>query len=115
MSAASWIASKLNRETAVVFTVFGLTGSTTVFLVRPTLKYIIQNSQLTSDIPPDASFTSGPNSYRALYVTVMSPTYTMLLISYGHLLGRGPYFTHFAFKMWSRLLPPSIRARWQPK
>ena len=49
----SWKENKL--EAAVVFCVFGVTGSTSVGLVRPALKYTIGL---------EGSFIEGPNSYR---------------------------------------------------
>eukprot|EP00759_Apiculatamorpha_spiralis_P027500 PhF_6_TR3029/c0_g1_i1/m.4512 len=111
-----WFMQQCNRETLLVFTIFGITGSTTVAVVRPCLHTIVQGTpMLASRIPEDASLYKGPNSYRVLYVTVMSPMYTALLVTVGTIFGRGPQFQKFAFKMWARFLPQSVRQRWQPK
>ena len=58
----SWKEDKL--EAAVAFTVFGVTGSTSVAVVRPALKHVTGI---------EGSLREGPNSYRITSILAVSP------------------------------------------
>lgn len=83
-------------------TVFAVTGSSTAFVVRP----------LVSDgLGLQGSFKDGPMSFRVVSLVAMMPIYSALLVTVGTLFGRHTFFKRFAVKMWSRLLPDSLKAK----
>jgi hypothetical protein len=59
-------------EAAVLFVVFGITGSSSVALVRPALKHTIGL---------EGSLMEGPNSYRVLSFILVSPIYACVLLT----------------------------------
>lgn len=83
-------------EWAIVFTVFGITGSTMSMWTRYFIKDIIG---------VQGSFTEGPWSYRLSYLLCSMPFYSCILVMVGTLFGRQVYFFNFARKMWSRFIP----------
>jgi hypothetical protein len=85
-----WRESKV--EAAVLFTVFGITGSSTMFLVRPALK--------TFGI--EGSMIDGPNSYRVISFLTITPIYITILTTLGTISGRHRFFANQATKMLSR-------------
>lgn len=90
----------------IVFFIFSITGSSAMYVSRHvTVPFVAKLCGM------DASQTpwSGTWSFRLLYLCVMMPTYSALLLSYGTLFGRGAYFMHFVKKMWSRFLPAPVR------
>ena len=70
-----WKESKI--EAAVLFCVFGITGSSSVALVRPALK---------STLGIEGTLIEGPNSYRILSVLLVSPIYAVILLTVVRLL-----------------------------
>ena len=90
-----WQDSKV--EAAVLFTVFGVTGSTTMFAVRPALE----------KIGLEGSFKDGPWSYRIGSFLCITPIYSMILITVGTLSGRHLYFARMTQKMLGRFVPSS--------
>ena len=90
----SWKEDKL--EAAVAFTVFGVTGSTSVAVVRPTLKHVTGI---------EGSLREGPNSYRVTSILAVSPIYATLLVTFGTLAGRHRFFANMAQKIFGRFLP----------
>ena len=90
----SWKEDKL--EAAVAFTVFGITGSTSVAVVRPALKHVTGI---------EGSMREGPNSYRVTSILAVSPIYATLLVSFGTLAGRHRFFANMAQKIFGRFLP----------
>ena len=70
-------------EAAVAFVVFGITGSTSVAVVRPTLKK-------TTGI--EGSLKDGPWSYRIASILAVSPIYATMLVTFGTLAGRHRFF-----------------------
>mmetsp|Transcript_25829 Transcript_25829/g.59460 ORF Transcript_25829/g.59460 Transcript_25829/m.59460 type:complete len:216 (-) Transcript_25829:432-1079(-) len=80
-------------EMALVSTVFGVTGSTTMFLVRPAI---------TDFLHLHGSMKDGPWSYRLTSLVIMTPLYPLLLVTVGTIAGRHAYFRYFAVKMFSR-------------
>ena len=90
----NWRESK--KEAAIVFVVFGITGSTSVTVVRPALK-------ATTGI--EGSLIKGPWSYRILSILAVSPIYAAMLVTYGTLAGRHRYFASMSYKIFGRFLP----------
>ena len=87
------------QEAAVVFCVFGVTGSTSVAVVRPFLQYTIGL---------EGSLYEGPNSYRVLSIVLVSPIYACLLVTLGTLSGRHSFFANMARKILGRFVPGSL-------
>eukprot|EP00545_Synedropsis_sp_CCMP1620_P009863 CAMPEP_0119015472 /NCGR_PEP_ID=MMETSP1176-20130426/11096_1 /TAXON_ID=265551 /ORGANISM="Synedropsis recta cf, Strain CCMP1620" /LENGTH=190 /DNA_ID=CAMNT_0006968767 /DNA_START=114 /DNA_END=689 /DNA_ORIENTATION=- len=86
------------REMVLLCTVFAITGSSTMFLVRPAM---------SEGLGLKGSFRDGPWSYRIGSVVIMTPLYAALLVVVGTTFGRHTYFRHFAVKMFSRFgIPP---------
>ena len=81
---------------AVVLIVFAITGSLTVLLARFLLNNILGL---------EGSLWSGPWSYRVVYVLLITPVYSVLLISVGTLFGKHTYFRHRVVRIWSHVLP----------
>jgi len=80
----------------VVFTVFAITGSATMYFVRPLLGSVFGL---------EGSFLEGPWSYRLAYVLLITPTYTAMLLAVGTLFGRRAFFLQSIKRIWGRLLP----------
>jgi hypothetical protein len=89
----SWRESKV--EAAVAFTVLGATGTGTMVLVRPSLKWI----------GLEGSMMEGPNSYRLGSILIISPMYALTLVTVGTLAGRHRYFGGMSSKILGRFLP----------
>jgi len=89
-------------EAAVAFCVFGVTGSTSVALVRPALK---------RTIGLEGSMREGPWSYRITSLVAVSPIYATLLVSFGTVAGRHRYFAYMANKIFGRFLPNFVMKR----
>ena len=85
-------------EAVVVCGVFAVTGSTSVAVVRPFLKYTIGL---------EGSLYEGPNSYRVLSIILVSPIYACLLVTFGTLSGRHSFFANMAGKIMGRFIPSS--------
>eukprot|EP00906_Rhabdomonas_costata_P024361 RCo035032 len=83
----------------IIIAVFAITGSSVMFVVRPFLSKVL-------DI--EGSLRNGPNSFRLMYVLLVPPIYSILLVCLGTLVGRRKYFTKVALRMWGRILPASI-------
>ena len=86
----------------IVIVVFSITGSLAVVLARVLLKDLLQL---------EGSFWGGPWSYRAVYVLLIPPCYSALLVTVGALFGKLDYFRRRVLKMWSRLLPGPLGRR----
>ena len=99
----SWRESK--TEAAVLFCVFGVTGSSSVYFVRPCLK----------TLGIEGSMKEGPWSYRVLSILLVSPIYSVILITIGTLAGRHRYFSNMGLKILGRFLPKSIGEKLKPK
>jgi len=91
---------KWYAEMALVCTVFAITGSSTMFLVRPAV---------STGLGLRGSMKDGPWSYRICSIVIMTPMYATLLVIVGTLFGRHAYFRHFSVKMFSRFgVPPEL-------
>ena len=95
-----WRDSK--EEAAVLFTVFGVTGSTSVALVRPSLKHTIGL---------DGTWRDGPWSYRIGSLLIVSPIYAGLLIALGTACGRHAYFAPVGTRILGRFMPKASADR----
>eukprot|EP00527_Entomoneis_sp_CCMP2396_P003093 CAMPEP_0198138752 /NCGR_PEP_ID=MMETSP1443-20131203/2152_1 /TAXON_ID=186043 /ORGANISM="Entomoneis sp., Strain CCMP2396" /LENGTH=205 /DNA_ID=CAMNT_0043800669 /DNA_START=42 /DNA_END=656 /DNA_ORIENTATION=- len=85
-------------EMVLICTVFGITGSSTMLLVRPAVKDVLGI---------EGTFRDGPWSYRICSIVIMSPIYASLLVAVGTIFGRHAYFRHFAVKIFSRFGIPA--------
>lgn len=92
----SWKENKI--EAAIIFTVFGITGSSSVYFVRPLLK----------KVGIEGTMMDGPNSYRIMSVLMVSPVYSCMLITIGTLSGRHTFFAKMATKIFGRFAPNKI-------
>ena len=99
-SRPSWRESP--SEAVVAIAVFGVTGTTSVALVRPALK---QTFGL------EGSMIDGPWSYRVTSLLVVSPIYASLLVTFGTLAGRHRYFASMATKIFGRFVPRAVIRR----
>lgn len=87
-------------EVTLICTVFAITGSSTMVLVRPAV---------SKGLGLEGSLKDGPWSYRICSIVVMTPIYATLLVVVGTVFGRHHYFRHFSVKMWSRFgIPPEM-------
>lgn len=67
------------REMVLICTVFAITGTSTMILVRPAVKNVLRL---------EGSFKEGPWSYRIASLVIMSPIYSVLLVAVGTVFGR---------------------------
>ena len=86
------------REMVLICTVFAITGSTTMVVVRP---------MVSQGLGLKGSIIDGPWSYRLASLIIMSPIYGILLVCVGTLAGRHAYFRHFSVKLFGRFGIPS--------
>lgn len=91
----SWRESKV--EAAVLFSVFGVTGSSSMYFVRPAL----------SKLGVEGSLREGPNSYRVISILSVTPIYATILFTVGTLSGRHAYFAGQWRKILGRFVPGS--------
>lgn len=84
------------KEGAVAFTVFGMTGSASLLLVRPTVENVFGIK---------GSLWEGPNSYRVISIVCVSPVYAIILGVAGTLAGRHPFFSKMSYKILNRFIP----------
>jgi len=88
------------REMILICTVFAVTGSSTMWLVRPAV---------SNGLGIRGSLKDGPWSYRICSLVIMTPIYATLLVVVGTLFGRHAYFRHFSVKIFSRFgIPPEV-------
>ena len=83
------------KEAAILFTVFGITGSSSVMLVRPSLK----------SLGLEGNMRDGPWSYRVISLLAVSPIYSVVLMTLGTLAGRHLFFANMGSKILRRFLP----------
>ncbi len=82
--------------------VFGVAGSTSAWLVRPTVEKVFGI---------EGSLIDGPNSYRLVSLLCLSPVYAVILGTFGTLAGRHNFFAGMAFKIIGRFLPKGSLTR----
>ncbi|KAK9768309.1 hypothetical protein K7432_001147 [Basidiobolus ranarum] len=88
------------KEWSIIMTVFAITGSSTVKVVRPVLKDVLG---------VEGSFTEGPWSYRGAYLATTLPLYSCILVTVGTIFGRRLHFQQIALRMWGRFIPKKYR------
>jgi len=87
-------------EMVLICTVFAITGSSTMVMVRPAVSNVLGLK---------GSLKDGPWSYRICSLVIMTPLYASLLVVVGTIFGRHAYFRHFSVKMFSRFgIPPEL-------
>jgi hypothetical protein len=91
---------KWYAEMVLICSVFAVTGTSTMVIVRPAVSDVLGLK---------GSFKDGPWSYRICSLIVMTPLYSMMLVIVGTAAGRHAYFRHFAVKMFKRFgIPPEL-------
>mmetsp|Transcript_15459 Transcript_15459/g.29169 ORF Transcript_15459/g.29169 Transcript_15459/m.29169 type:complete len:212 (-) Transcript_15459:179-814(-) len=87
-------------EMILICTVFAITGTSTMVIVRPAVSNVLGL---------EGSLKDGPWSYRICSLVIMTPLYSAMLVVVGTVFGRHAYFRHFAVKMFSRFgIPPEL-------
>jgi len=99
-SRPSWRESA--KEASVLFVVFGVTGTTSVSLVRPALKHTIGL---------EGSLKEGPWSYRIGSLLLVSPVYACVFLGVGTLAGRHVYAAKMFQRIIGRFLPNTVTSR----
>ncbi|TXK70925.1 DUF6787 family protein [Mesonia sp. HuA40] len=87
-----------NFQLVIIFIVFGLTGSTAVYVAKPILDFL----NLSRENFPD-NFIWGGLLYYILRILLIFPVYQVLLIVLGSLFGQFKFFWAFEKKMLKRL------------
>lgn len=80
----------------MVCAVFGATGSSALYIMRPLL---------ATTLGIEGSLVDGPNSYRLASLLLMSPAYATVLLLLGTLSGRHTFFAKMAFGILKRYVP----------
>ncbi|MBT8281777.1 MAG: diacylglyceryl transferase [Muriicola sp.] len=88
---------KSTWQLIVIFWVFAITGSSSVYVAKPFLNWI----GLSREAFPD-SWWSG-TVYWTLRILLIFPFYQVLLVVFGWLFGQFKFFWNFEKKMLSRL------------
>ncbi|CAG8703851.1 16947_t:CDS:2 [Gigaspora margarita] len=86
------------KEWTIIFIVFGITGSTTVRIVRPLLTNVL-------------GIEDGPWTYRISYLCVTIPLYSLILLIVGTIFRRQVYFKKIVFRMYGRFIPDKLIKR----
>ncbi len=87
-----------NLQLILIFTVFSVTGSSSVYIAKPFLSWIGLTRESFS---PD--FIWGGLIYLLLRIVLIFPFYQLLLIVFGWLFGQFNFFWEFEKKMLNRL------------
>lgn len=85
-------------EYLTICIIFAICGSTAVYLIRPLIQSLFNIQGTLRD---------GPNTYRILYILLLSPSYYVVLYILSRLTNRRIYFEPMIKRMWGRLLPKS--------
>lgn len=87
------------KEGIIACGIFGLTGTTTLALVRPTMENVFGMK---------GSMIDGPNSYRVISLLCISPIYALMLGAVGTVAGRHNYFAKMSIKIFCRFIPKKV-------
>lgn len=90
------------KEGIIACIVFGITGTASMMIVRPTVEKVFHLK---------GSLLEGPNSYRVVSLLSISPIYAMMLTVIGTLAGRHSFFAGMAWKIFRRFIPCSFSKR----
>lgn len=88
---------KSNWQLTVIFWVFAITGSSSVYMAKPFLAWI----GLSRDVLPDSWWSAWV--YWSLRLMLIFPFYQVLLVIYGWLFGQFTFFWNFEKKMLRRI------------
>ena len=80
------------RHWLIVMIVFGITGFSALVFSRLLFNVILGM---------EGSLWSGPWSYRVLYLSVIPPFYSAMLVLVGSIFGKRQYFMSRVLRMWS--------------
>ena len=80
------------RHYLTVVVVFGIAGSIAV---------VINRLLLTDLLGLEGSLWAGPWRYRAAYLALIPPSYSLTLVAVGTLVGKREYFSRRALRVWS--------------
>ncbi len=86
-----------NFQLIIIFIVFGITGSSSVYVGAPLLEFL----SLTKESFPDNFL--GVTLYYVLRILIIFPIYQILLVAFGFLFGQFKFFWAFEKKMLSRM------------
>src|SRR5690606_18636117 len=87
-----------NWQILIILMVFGLTGSSSLFVSKPVLEFIgLTRTSFSSE------FLWGGLSYHFLRLLMVFPVYQVLLVAYGWLFGQFSFFWQFEKNMLSRM------------
>ena len=75
-----------------------------VYSITGTLAMLLSRLILNGALQMDGSFFSGPWAYRGIYVLVMPPLYSLMLVAVGTAFGKRLYFRRRVLKTLGRLL-----------
>jgi hypothetical protein len=87
-----------NGQVLLIILIFGITGSSSVFLAKPILEYL---GLARMNFSPD--FLWGGILYYFLRILMIFPVYQVLLVGYGWLFGQFEFFWNFEKNMLARL------------
>ena len=76
-----------------------------VFAVNGALAASLGHVLLNEVIGVEGSLWGGPWAYRAAYVALVPPSYSLLLLVTSALFGKGAYFRMRLRRAWGRVLP----------
>ncbi|WGK64554.1 DUF6787 family protein [Croceiramulus getboli] len=86
-----------NWQILIIFIVFGITGSSSVYVTKPLLEFIgVERFNFA------AGFWGG-FLYYSLRILLVFPVYQVLLVFFGFVFGQFKFFWNFEKKMLSRL------------
>ncbi|MCC8358621.1 DUF6787 family protein [Salinimicrobium sediminilitoris] len=86
-----------NWQILIIFIVFGLTGSSSLYVAKPALEFLgLTRMNFSSDL-------LGGVGYYALRILMIFPVYQVLLVTYGWIFGQFRFFWQFEKNMLSRL------------
>ena len=86
----------------MAFVVFGVTGSSSVAVIKPVVKTMTGL---------DGSLLHGPVSYQVACVFLLSPLYGVALLFFGTIFGRHSFFAKSAIRIIGRFMPGSFSKR----
>lgn len=87
-----------NFQLAIIFVVFAITGSSSVWVGKPVLAFFsVERDNFGED------FIWGGLIYVTLRILIIFPIYQVLLVAFGFLFGQFSFFWNFEKKMLKRL------------
>ena len=87
-----------NGQILLIILVFGITGSSSVFVAKPVLEFVG-----LSMVQFSPEFFWGGLFYYALRIFLIFPIYQVLLVAYGWLFGQFSFFWTFEKNMLARM------------